>query len=72
MEQKNKNCICCGFPTLPESSLFEICPICGWQDDPVQNDDSDYAGGANTESLNAYRSRWLIEHRRTTQKESVA
>ncbi|MDR2610017.1 MAG: hypothetical protein LBC58_01010 [Clostridiales Family XIII bacterium] len=72
MDQKNKSCVCCGFPTLPEDSLFEICPICGWQDDPVQNDDPDYAGGANKESLNEYRAQWLSDHKRTRKKQSVA
>jgi len=38
---------------------YDICEVCGWQDDNVQNNDPDYRGGANTMSLNeakeAYR-----------------
>jgi hypothetical protein len=30
---------------------FEICEICGWEDDPVQLLDPKYEGGANTLSL---------------------
>lgn len=49
--QRNKYCACCGRKTLPENSAFEICPVCGWQDDDVQNDDPQFDGGANEMSL---------------------
>jgi len=61
---QNKACACCGFSTLPKGSIFEICPLCGWQDDGVQNDNPDYSGGANSLSLNDYRRTWLTEHKR--------
>jgi hypothetical protein len=61
----NKDCACCGFPTLPDSSIFEICPLCGWQDDALQNGDPNYSGGANELSLNDYREKWLESHKRT-------
>ncbi|MCC8042205.1 MAG: hypothetical protein LIO69_01545 [Oscillospiraceae bacterium] len=32
--------------------------FCGWENDGVQYDDPDYAGGANPESLNEYRKLW--------------
>ena len=33
-------CKCCGEDTLAEGDgNFEICPSCGWEDDPVQNAD---------------------------------
>ncbi|MEG0407126.1 MAG: CPCC family cysteine-rich protein [Acinetobacter sp.] len=47
-------CPCCSYLTfgeLPDGS-FEICPVCFWEDDNVQNEDPDYAGGANAISLN--------------------
>jgi hypothetical protein len=47
-----KACACCDEKTLPEDSISRICPVCGWEDDPIQNDDPDYAGGANHISLN--------------------
>ena len=52
---KNKRCPCCGRDSLPANSAFEICPVCGWQDDDVQNDDPDFEGGANNMSLNQAR-----------------
>jgi Cysteine-rich CPCC len=34
---------------------FDLCPVCFWEDDPVQFDDHDYEGGANKVSLNEAR-----------------
>jgi hypothetical protein len=45
-------CPCCGFLVfnqLPGS--YDICPICFWEDDPVQLRFPDFAGGANRPSL---------------------
>ena len=46
-------CPCCGYKSLDEQppGTYEICSICFWEDDPVQFDDPDYGGGANTPSL---------------------
>ena len=51
-------CPCCRSRTLGELGQYEICDVCGWEDDPVQSADPEYAGGANHESLNAARKRW--------------
>ncbi|MCQ2501553.1 MAG: hypothetical protein MJ117_09445, partial [Lachnospiraceae bacterium] len=45
-------CACCGAPI---SEKYEICEICGWEDDPVQNRDPEFEGGANQQCLNEYR-----------------
>jgi hypothetical protein len=53
-------CPCCGKLTLttePPGS-YELCPVCYWEDDGVQYDDPEYAGGANRESLNAARANY--------------
>jgi len=34
-----------------EAGAYEICRVCGWEDDPVQEAQPDYAGSANTASL---------------------
>jgi hypothetical protein len=51
-------CPCCGFITLLEEppGTYEICGICGWEDDYVQFRDPDFRGGANHESLREARS----------------
>lgn len=50
-------CPACRFLTLTESppGTYQICAICGWEDDLVQFDDPDYRGGANGPSLNEWR-----------------
>ncbi len=30
-----QRCQCCGGATLPHDALFEICDVCGWQNDPA-------------------------------------
>ncbi len=50
---KTYPCSCCSFLTLTDPGLgsYEICPVCFWEDDAVQNEDIDYTGGANQVSL---------------------
>ncbi|TPI26884.1 hypothetical protein FJW08_26050 [Mesorhizobium sp. B3-2-1] len=48
-------CPCCRSLVVSQPGSYEICPECGWEDDPVQTADPDYAGGANELSLNQYR-----------------
>ena len=58
-------CKCCGNNTLDMESKFDICSVCGWQRDCVQEDNPNYEGGANKMSLNqakqAYREGKKIE-----------
>jgi hypothetical protein len=57
-------CPCCGFRTMAdeERGSYDICPVCGWEDDGVQYRDPDYQGGANTESLNEARAAFIAAH----------
>lgn len=54
-------CRCCLFLTLsePETGSYEICPVCFWEDDPVQNEHPEYAGGANKFSLGEARENYI-------------
>ena len=49
--------------TMQES--YEICDVCEWEDDPVQNEDPNYEGGANTLSLNQARKEWEDQQSKT-------
>jgi anaerobic ribonucleoside-triphosphate reductase len=56
--RKRLPCACCGAHTIEERCVYEICPRCGWEDDPVQAADPGYRGGANAQSLNEARAAW--------------
>lgn len=57
-------CPCCGFRTMTGEwrGTYDLCPVCGWEDDGVQYDDPDYRGGANLESLNEARTAFFAAH----------
>ena len=48
-----KECPCCREGTI--SDFHDVCMICGWEDDEVQNSNPLYAGGANKQSLEQHR-----------------
>lgn len=48
-------CKCCGHVFIKDEGMHDICPVCGWEDDDIQNNDPDYWGGSNYFSLNKYR-----------------
>ena len=52
-KKKSYPCPCCGFLTMesPIRNTFDICPVCGWEDDWVQYNNPECGGGANRESL---------------------
>jgi hypothetical protein len=54
------SCPCCGNLTRlrEEIGTYDICPVCGWQDDSVQFNDPTYDGGANEMSLNDARANY--------------
>lgn len=31
-------CPCCGARTVAKKFVYDICPVCGWEDDPDQSD----------------------------------
>ncbi|PQJ10884.1 hydrolase [Flavipsychrobacter stenotrophus] len=51
MNGKDTQCACCGYYTLGEGSIYDICPVCFWEDCAVQNEDPDDSGGPNHVSL---------------------
>lgn len=54
-------CPCCGYLTFDDQppGTFEICPVCGWEDDEAQFNDPAYAGGANAVSLEQARKNFI-------------
>lgn len=56
----SKGLICpvCGKHQFEYLNFYEICPVCGWEDDSLQREDPDFEGGANEMSLNQAREAW--------------
>jgi hypothetical protein len=54
-------CPCCGYKTFNEKpdGTYDICQVCFWEDDPIQLDDPEYEGGANTVSLRQAQKNFL-------------
>ena len=48
---KKNACPCCGYLTLESIGHYDLCPVCFWEDDPIQRENIGYEGGANTVSL---------------------
>ncbi|MFD4141485.1 CPCC family cysteine-rich protein [Streptomyces sp. NPDC058572] len=49
-------CLCCGFLTVSRRAWYEICPVCGWEDnDQVSGDPDEYVGGPNHVTLSEAR-----------------
>lgn len=61
-------CPVCGEYEFPVFDSFDICPVCGWEDDWVQEDDPNY-GGANWETLNGYRALYKAKKHRASNEE---
>jgi len=54
-EPEDRRCPCCGLYFFHEKNAYEICPVCGWEDDPSQRRDEALSGGANALSLKEAR-----------------
>ncbi len=52
---KKNQCPICGQTILDE---FDICEVCGWENDLVQLAHPDFPGGANQMSINEAREAW--------------
>jgi hypothetical protein len=47
--ERRITCPCCGHLSITDT--YDICGICGWEHDPVQEDNPDSSIGANRVSL---------------------
>lgn len=56
-------CPVCGQYTFQSGpGSYEICPICGWEDDKAQYKDANLKGGANRFSLKEYKEQYEKNH----------
>lgn len=61
LERASLRCPVCRQHIFEEKGGYEICPVCGWEDDPLQRKTPDMAGGANKMSLNEAREKYLAQ-----------
>jgi hypothetical protein len=50
-------CPCCGYLTLGEHGVYEICDVCCWEDDGQNDHDADSARGGPNRSLSLTQAR---------------
>ncbi|MCD8087122.1 MAG: hypothetical protein LUE22_00840 [Oscillospiraceae bacterium] len=55
MNSTEIRCPVCGKTNVTE---YDICTVCNWENDPIQNWKPDLPGGANRMSLNQAREAW--------------
>lgn len=59
-------CPCCGNYSLDDPpGSYDICEICGWEDDPLQSKSPDLEGGANSISLNQAKKEYEASSKNT-------
>jgi hypothetical protein len=51
-------CPVCGEYEFQRKSDYDVCEVCGWENDGLQMKNPDYRGGANRDSLNEHRVWW--------------
>ena len=64
-------CPVCGQHEFAEMGSFDICPVCGWEDDNLQDNDDNYAGGANALSVNEARIEFFLLRMNATKEEAT-
>ncbi|MCL2388401.1 MAG: hypothetical protein FWC89_12780 [Defluviitaleaceae bacterium] len=65
-------CPVCNRYEFEEDNDFDVCDICGWENDGVQLDDPNYRGGANKNSLNDAIAAWVACNAHAMRKPTYA
>lgn len=65
---KKHLCPVCRKHCFSEYGSYEICPVCKWEDDPVQGKDHCFYGGANNLSVNESQLYYYLKGRPASEK----
>ena len=63
-------CPCCFMPTLDERAIYDICPICFWEDDGQDSDDANIVRGGPNSDYSLEEARKNFERHRTMYRET--
>lgn len=63
-------CPVCGNSEM-KNNICDVCDICGWEDDNVQQSDHNYFGGANRLSVNESRIEYFLLHTEKTKEKAA-
>lgn len=55
-------CPVCGQYEFAQQDDYDVCEVCGWENDGLQEKQPDYDGGANDISLNEAKKIWEQTH----------
>lgn len=58
MNNKPYLCPVCGQHQFRLNGTSEMCPVCNWINDSLQNTEPDYCDGENKLCLNEYKEKW--------------
>lgn len=58
LKESRLPCPCRENLTIGVRGDYEICSVCGWEDDPLQSGDPAFAGEAKQSGLNEARKHW--------------
>ena len=56
--EEQQQCPLCGQYEFERYNSMDFCPVCGWFDDALYEEDPDYCGGFYTISLSEARKLW--------------
>ena len=66
-------CPVCGKYEFEEYDDYDICPVCNWENDGLQYNDHNYAGGANNLSVNEARIEYFVmNHIQTAERAAIS
>ena len=71
MENEDLTCPICGKFIFETYCDFDVCPVCGWENDGLQASDHNYAGGANYLSANEARIEFFLLKKENTKVQAM-